>query len=141
MILLMKEASTLSDKLACSKASLSSFLFLIWVPHGRDVFALLQFLRDYAGATIFVADLKMIGCWDAAFFNFFVDFTSETFDCVSVHWVCGDWFSIGATHNREVATDIRRDDQLFTIISIKLTNLGIYKLASSDPIVVSFLTR
>ena len=63
-----------------------------------------------------------------ASFNVFVDYKPETGDMMWINRGGRHWLLVKVPQNRKVTTNVRRDNQLSTIISIELINFGFGKL-------------
>ena len=121
--LMIDEAFTLSGNVARSEAPTSSLL-LARVPQGRDIVTVLLLLRYCDVTTVDVAGKRMIGLRDDASFNVFVDYAPETGDWMLIHRGRSRWYPVEVPHNREVATYVRSDEQLSSMIPIELVDLG-----------------
>jgi hypothetical protein len=70
----------------------------------------------------------MIGWWDDACFNVFVDYAPETGDWMLIHRGHCAWFLVEVPHNCEVPTNVRRNMQLSRLTPIKLFDPGFRSL-------------
>jgi hypothetical protein len=117
---MINNALTLSENTEWDeRASLS--VILIYISQCRDVVTILSY-SDIE--VVYVAGQRVIWWCNAACFNVFVDYASDSGDLIFIHSGRRDWSLVEVPHNCEVATDIIRDQQLSTLIPIEFVDLG-----------------